>query len=128
APRRLHAALPSFPADARGQVEVLASVDAEDERRIGLGEHGTVEAPHAGADRLLERDPATVIDPHRYLRADGHVGRRHRYVAVASRQMCREQHRGHRASGATGEGTRSEEYTSELQSRENLVCRLLLEK
>src|SRR5690606_40669119 len=27
-----------------------------------------------------------------------------------------------------GRGTRSEEHTSELQSRENLVCRLLLEK
>src|SRR5690606_40184459 len=27
-----------------------------------------------------------------------------------------------------GEVTRSEEHTSELQSRENLVCRLLLEK
>src|SRR5690606_42139454 len=27
-----------------------------------------------------------------------------------------------------GLGTRSEEHTSELQSRENLVCRLLLEK
>src|SRR5690606_41585145 len=27
-----------------------------------------------------------------------------------------------------GEGQRSEEHTSELQSRENLVCRLLLEK
>src|SRR5436309_15702170 len=26
------------------------------------------------------------------------------------------------------EGSRSEEHTSELQSRENLVCRLLLEK
>src|SRR5690606_40022514 len=31
--------------------------------------------------------------------------------------------------GAEGEnGPRSEEHTSELQSRENLVCRLLLEK
>src|SRR5690606_40375017 len=29
---------------------------------------------------------------------------------------------------ALGEGKRSEEHTSELQSRENLVCRLLLEK
>src|SRR5690606_40533272 len=28
----------------------------------------------------------------------------------------------------TGGGRRSEEHTSELQSRENLVCRLLLEK
>src|SRR5690606_40522320 len=27
-----------------------------------------------------------------------------------------------------GDGDRSEEHTSELQSRENLVCRLLLEK
>src|SRR5690606_42108340 len=27
-----------------------------------------------------------------------------------------------------GQGRRSEEHTSELQSRENLVCRLLLEK
>src|SRR5690606_40555414 len=29
---------------------------------------------------------------------------------------------------AFGSGARSEEHTSELQSRENLVCRLLLEK
>src|SRR5690606_39737770 len=29
---------------------------------------------------------------------------------------------------ARSAGTRSEEHTSELQSRENLVCRLLLEK
>src|SRR5690606_41184622 len=29
---------------------------------------------------------------------------------------------------AEGNATRSEEHTSELQSRENLVCRLLLEK
>src|SRR5690606_41690715 len=28
----------------------------------------------------------------------------------------------------TGQDSRSEEHTSELQSRENLVCRLLLEK
>src|SRR3712207_8415655 len=33
--------------------------------------------------------------------------------------------RGHRRRGA---GTRSEEHTSELQSRQYLVCRLLLEK
>src|SRR5207342_3770858 len=30
--------------------------------------------------------------------------------------------------GAEGDRHRSEEHTSELQSRENLVCRLLLEK
>src|SRR5207302_9478746 len=33
-----------------------------------------------------------------------------------------------RASGADRKKERSEEHTSELQSRENLVCRLLLEK
>src|SRR5207302_2130382 len=31
-------------------------------------------------------------------------------------------------NGITGTANRSEEHTSELQSRENLVCRLLLEK
>src|SRR5579883_1719204 len=31
-------------------------------------------------------------------------------------------------STGSGTGRRSEEHTSELQSRENLVCRLLLEK
>src|SRR5690606_40032089 len=31
-------------------------------------------------------------------------------------------------SGSTRHASRSEEHTSELQSRENLVCRLLLEK
>src|SRR5436309_11809140 len=33
-----------------------------------------------------------------------------------------------RAAGPPGTTERSEEHTSELQSRENLVCRLLLEK
>src|SRR2546422_7481794 len=33
-----------------------------------------------------------------------------------------------RASAAGGEANRSEEHTSELQSRLHLVCRLLLEK
>src|SRR3712207_8197498 len=32
------------------------------------------------------------------------------------------------ALGVVGAGTRSEEHTSELQSRQYLVCRLLLEK
>src|SRR5690606_41566341 len=34
----------------------------------------------------------------------------------------------HRAAAGDGRPLRSEEHTSELQSRENLVCRLLLEK
>src|SRR3712207_9243996 len=35
---------------------------------------------------------------------------------------------GHRTPGAQEGGDRSEEHTSELQSRQYLVCRLLLEK
>src|SRR3712207_8784306 len=35
---------------------------------------------------------------------------------------------GHDPGGGGGEGRRSEEHTSELQSRQYLVCRLLLEK
>src|SRR5690606_39898366 len=34
----------------------------------------------------------------------------------------------HRSTTSTWQVSRSEEHTSELQSRENLVCRLLLEK
>src|SRR5207244_10583464 len=34
----------------------------------------------------------------------------------------------HPASGSTGPANRSEEHTSELQSPDHLVCRLLLEK
>src|SRR5207302_11384824 len=36
--------------------------------------------------------------------------------------------RGRAGRGVRAAGERSEEHTSELQSRENLVCRLLLEK
>src|SRR3712207_7012803 len=44
----------------------------------------------------------------------------------ASRDPARRPHRGVRT--ARGTTTRSEEHTSELQSRQYLVCRLLLEK
>src|SRR5207302_10680570 len=37
-------------------------------------------------------------------------------------------HRCPSPTAAAGDRSRSEEHTSELQSRENLVCRLLLEK
>src|SRR3712207_7316001 len=39
-----------------------------------------------------------------------------------------EGHAGRRGPGLTGRLFRSEEHTSELQSRQYLVCRLLLEK
>src|SRR5690606_40937092 len=53
-------------------------------------------------------------------------GRRHRSARAPPRRVD------HRPRMAPGEmerrAVRSEEHTSELQSRENLVCRLLLEK
>src|SRR5690606_41007476 len=39
-----------------------------------------------------------------------------------------DRHRGAEGGADLRDGPRSEEHTSELQSRENLVCRLLLEK
>src|SRR5690606_42156347 len=53
------------------------------------------------------------------------VGRRGRF---GSRSTTALRHRGGRSSRSNAETPRSEEHTSELQSRENLVCRLLLEK
>src|SRR5690606_41684526 len=48
-------------------------------------------------------------------------------VLARSRSVSSTRWRSHR-SPTTSTKTRSEEHTSELQSRENLVCRLLLEK
>src|SRR6266700_6571555 len=50
------------------------------------------------------------------------------YTTLFRSQAC--QHKGPRGRHGKGVGLRprSEEHTSELQSRENLVCRLLLEK
>src|SRR5690606_42135418 len=59
----------------------------------------------------------------RRLRLDGHA----LYVGLLV-DLARQKHRTHRAHRGGGRGARSEEHTSELQSRENLVCRLLLEK
>src|SRR5207302_8007528 len=52
-----------------------------------------------------------------------------RRPALGGRPPARAPHRGARGGGRPEQGARrSEEHTSELQSRENLVCRLLLEK
>src|SRR5204863_1066808 len=69
-------------------------------------------APAVGRDRALGGWPETLL---------GRCSRRPR--SAASRITCRTpQDRVPRVSG------RSEEHTSELQSRRDLVCRLLLEK
>src|SRR5690606_24585399 len=51
-----------------------------------------------------------------------------RGVGVGGSQVSVDVGAGQRAGRGSGTDLRSEEHTSELQSRENLVCRLLLEK
>src|SRR5690606_41271003 len=58
-------------------------------------------------------------DAHR----DGRIRQDERTGALCDRRRVRAA-----LAGAQGDARRSEEHTSELQSRENLVCRLLLEK
>src|SRR3712207_7295516 len=73
-------------------------------------EHGRQRARHARRDERLE----VAADA---LRADPLEG------------VGDEDHRGqHERDGEVRRGGRSEEHTSELQSRQYLVCRLLLEK
>src|SRR5690606_41456908 len=65
----------------------------------------------ASANRRLSPSPSSPWTPE---------PERHTRVPPRSRQVGR--------PGSRASSTRSEEHTSELQSRENLVCRLLLEK
>src|SRR5690606_41598305 len=62
-------------------------------------------------------------EPQRRQPRPGHLRDRRRGVAVTGAVQER-----HEVRGGLGVEGRSEEHTSELQSRENLVCRLLLEK
>src|SRR5690606_40546098 len=67
---------------------------------------------HDGVDRMIALDAAAKIGVAAELVA---IIRAHQPVVVQRVPQ-------------TGNALRSEEHTSELQSRENLVCRLLLEK
>src|SRR5690349_22721172 len=67
---------------------------------------------------MIRRPPRSTLFPYTTLfrsRAGSRVGRRHRPSDRPDRRLRRN-------------GRRSEEHTSELQSRRDLVCRLLLEK
>src|SRR5690349_22378505 len=81
---------------------------------------------------MLRRPPRSTLFPYTTLfRSRGRGGRARRDEggrlrlhpeAVSAGRGCPY------AAQGRGAGTRSEEHTSELQSRRDLVCRLLLEK
>src|SRR5690606_41239608 len=76
-----------------------------------------------GLDALVLGDaahPPGDAAEHQRDRCDGRDGRREHPLASTLAQLL--------AVPGERELERSEEHTSELQSRENLVCRLLLEK
>src|SRR5688572_32641893 len=59
---------------------------------------------------------------------DAAAGPAQREAGTDDRRQADAVERRHRVFEAVGDGRRSEEHTSELQSQANLVCRLLLEK
>src|SRR5256885_13177472 len=90
---------------------------------------------------MIRRPPRSTLFPYttlfRSLRAQEdrlqspqeRLGRRpRRRLHGAARPERAQPTLGGRGHGGIGEGRRSEEHTSELQSPCNLVCRLLLEK
>src|SRR3712207_8080642 len=88
---------------------------------------------------MIRRPPRSTLFPYTTLfRSEAH-GRQEQHDDVgAVRQRCRQPVAGVEAQGDEPGGdlgdagvelaVRSEEHTSELQSRQYLVCRLLLEK
>src|SRR5436309_9744094 len=76
---------------------------------------------------MTRRPPRSTLFPYTTLFRSGATSVALSYdrrVSVRSRNVIGLRHARHTSLG----GQRSEEHTSELQSRENLVCRLLLEK
>src|SRR5690606_41009362 len=91
--------------------------------RSGQGISGPSAVP---PDRHVHRDEACFRQGGR-LHLDDEES--HVAVAVPDADLGARRRGGQRVvAGLLPRGQRSEEHTSELQSRENLVCRLLLEK
>src|SRR5690349_22589847 len=72
---------------------------------------------------MIRRPPRSTLFPYTTLFRSG-AGR----ARSAARDRGRHRLRRRRLGAAIPRGVRSEEHTSELQSRRDLVCRLLLEK
>src|SRR5438552_12499445 len=74
---------------------------------------------------MLRRPPRSTLFPYTTLFRSARARVAHRDRRVAAGAVLQQQRR-HRP--ADDVGPRSEEHTSELQSPDHLVCRLLLEK
>src|SRR2546429_3221892 len=80
---------------------------------------------------MIRRPPRSTLFPYTTLFRSAHdrdAARGGLGVGRDDRGAARGAHRGTLDPRVGGEGHRSEEHTSELQSRLHLVCRLLLEK
>src|SRR3712207_8354181 len=85
---------------------------------------------------MIRRPPRSTLFPYTTLFRSGVLDDDH-LPASLGRRAAGDEHQFPRLLGADGQplrvddgdvGVRSEEHTSELQSRQYLVCRLLLEK
>src|SRR5690606_40809344 len=86
-------------------------------RWLGVFPVGTLVELHTG-------EVALVLEKHEKL----HLRPKVVVLRDAHKQPCEARYLDLAQLTVDAEGVRSEEHTSELQSRENLVCRLLLEK
>src|SRR3712207_6938756 len=85
---------------------------------------------------MIRRPPRSTLFPYTTLFRSAPSSGTGAHMAARMRRMLRQAWwgaslgavLGSRALAAQGTGQRSEEHTSELQSRQYLVCRLLLEK
>src|SRR2546422_8323688 len=80
---------------------------------------------------MIRRPPRSTLFPYTTLfRSDDPRGRAgiRRNLCASGSALSRPRAGPHKAQVQRGAQTRSEEHTSELQSRLHLVCRLLLEK
>src|SRR2546422_1240828 len=79
---------------------------------------------------MIRRPPRSTLFPYTTLFRSRRLAGDPRRAGVTLGDLFDDQREGHRIELAKGDAStaRSEEHTSELQSRLHLVCRLLLEK
>src|SRR2546422_9160008 len=77
---------------------------------------------------MIRRPPRSTLFPYTTLFRSRSRGRERSSARTSAPGRERGSHARTKTSDATPTGARSEEHTSELQSRLHLVCRLLLEK